>query len=218
MFNPLAHERCPKDNINQPPSSSPDELLPDEQLISSALTGDRAAFNHLVIRHERRLYRFLAKSAHNPADIEDAMQQAVLKAYQNLKRYNPRWRYTTWLFTIALRELRSLQRTRRPTQHAEEFLEAAAPTIAHAIDQDPGDCWRTAQRLLPTQHYTALWLRHGEDLPVRDIAKIMSRPRIWVSVTIHRACATLRNALTPVANKAPAPQSSRLTQSIRGVL
>ena len=199
------------------PTSSPNELLPDEQLISRALAGDKQAFNHLVIRHERRLYRFLAKSAHNLADIEDAMQQAVLKAYQNLKSYNPRWRYTTWLFTIALRELRSLQRKSPTTQH-DSSPEPAAPAVARPIDSDdPGDLWRTAQRLLPTQHYTALWLRHGEDLPVRDIAKIIGRPRIWVSVTLHRACATLRNALTPATNDAPT-QSSRLTQSIRGVL
>src|SRR3954468_15765589 len=117
MFSPLAHERFREATIATNAPSSPHEPLPDEQLISRALTGDKSAFNPLVIRHERRLYRFLAKSAHNPADIEDAMQQAVLKAYQNLKRYNPRWRYTTWLFTIALRELRTLQRTRRPTQH-----------------------------------------------------------------------------------------------------
>ena len=199
------------------PTSSPNELLPDEQLISRALSGDRVAFNHLVIRHERRLYRFLAKSAHNPADIEDAMQQAVLKAYQNLKSYNPRWRYTTWLFAIALRELRSLQR-KSPTTQPDSSPEPAAPAIAHPIDnEEPGDLWRTAQRLLAPQHFTALWLRHGEDLPVRDIAKIIGRPRIWVSVTLHRACATLRNALTPATNNAPT-QSSRLTQSIRGVL
>jgi RNA polymerase sigma-70 factor (ECF subfamily) len=177
------------------------------------LAGERAAFNHLVLRHQRRLYRFLAKSANNPADIEDAMQQAVLKAYTHLARYNPRWRYTTWLFTIALRELRTLTRTRR-IQQVETFPE---PEARATIDDEPGDLWRTAKRLLAPQHYTALWLRHGEDLPVRDIAKIMSRPRIWVSVTLHRACATLRNALTPATVNAPA-QSSRLTSSIRGVL
>jgi RNA polymerase sigma-70 factor (ECF subfamily) len=211
MFRPSNHQIRPVSATIAP--SSEDELLPDEQLVSRTLTGDRAAFNHLVIRHERRLYRFLAKSAHNPADIEDAMQQAVLKAYQNLKSYNPRWRYTTWLFTIALRELRTLARRHR-AQQADSFPE---PVARPDIDQDPGDLWRTAQRLLAPQHYTALWLRHGEDLPVRDIAKIIGRPRIWVSVTIHRACATLRNALTPNGSEPPT-QSARLTRSIRGVL
>ncbi|MDB5320088.1 MAG: hypothetical protein JWN40_1719 [Phycisphaerales bacterium] len=203
-------------SANSLPPSSPDELLPDEQLVLRALTGDKGAFNQLVIRHERRLFRFLSRTAANAADIEDAMQQGMLKAYLHLARYNPRWRFTTWLFTIALRELRTLQRN-APTRH-EASDEPAAPPVVHPIDNDdPGDLWRAAHRLLHPQQYTALWLRHGEDLPVRDIAKIMRRPRIWVSVTLHRACATLRTAAVGQsgarANDAPA-----LSRSIRGVL
>jgi RNA polymerase sigma-70 factor (ECF subfamily) len=197
------------------PPSPPDELLPDEQLVARALTGDKGAFNQLVIRHERRLFRFLSRSAANAADIEDAIQQGMLKAYLNLARYNARWRFTTWLFTIALRELRTLQR-HSPT-HQEPSLEPAAPPVIHPIDNDdPGDLWRAARRLLHPQQYTALWLRHGEDLPVRDIAKIMRRPRIWVSVTLHRACAALRSAVSPPG--ARATDAPALSRSIRGVL
>jgi RNA polymerase sigma-70 factor (ECF subfamily) len=197
------------------PPSSPDELLPDEQLVARALAGEKSAFNQLVIRHERRLFRFLSRSAANAADVEDAMQQAMLKAYLHLTRYDLRWRFTTWLFTIALRELRTLKRN-APTHHAASH-EPAAPPVAHPIDNDdPGDLWQTARRLLHPQHYTALWLRHGEDLPVRDIAKIMRRPRIWVSVTLHRACAALRTAVGP--SGARADDAPALSRSIRGVL
>ena len=201
-------------------SSSPDELLSDEQLVACALKGDKAAFNDLVIRHERRLFRFLSRSAADPADVEDAMQQAMLKAYLNLARYNPRWRFTTWLFTIALRELRNLRRG-RSAERIESHHEPVAPAVVHPIDNDdPGELWRVARRLLPPQHYTALWLRHGEDLPLADIAKIMSRPRIWVSVTIHRACACLRGAVNskPIAPVAERRSVSRVKSVIRGVL
>ena len=172
-----------------------DELPSDGQLVSRALAGEKRAFNELVLRHERRLFRFLSRGSANSADVEDAMQQALLKAYLNLARYNPKWRFTTWLFTIALRELRSLERRRRPTTRGTDH-EPAAPASVHVVEQDdPGDLWRAARRLLKPEHYTALWLRHGEDLPVADVAKVMGRPRVWVSVTLHRACATLRAAL-----------------------
>jgi len=170
------------------------ELPSDGQLVSRALAGEKRAFNELVLRHERRLFRFLSRGSANAADVEDAMQQALLKAYVNLARYDPRWRFTTWLFTIALRELRSLERRRPKTRQAAE--EPVAPAEVHAMERDePGDLWCAARRLLKPQHYTALWLRHGEDLPVADVAKVMGRPRVWVSVTLHRACATLRAAL-----------------------
>jgi RNA polymerase sigma-70 factor (ECF subfamily) len=173
-------------------SSSPGELLSDEQLVARTLAGQRQAFNDLVARHERRLFRFLSKNARNEADVEDAMQHAFVKAFTKLASYDPRWRFTTWLFTIALRELRSLHRVAGPRAAAlDAGHEPAAPA---APDREPGDLWALAKRVLSPRHYAALWLRYGEDLPARDIAKVMNRPRIWVSVTLHRACTTVREA------------------------
>jgi RNA polymerase sigma-70 factor, ECF subfamily len=183
------------------PTSSGLELLDDEQLVARALGGAREAFNVLVVRHERRLFRFLCRGAATEADAEDAMQQAMVKAYLNLAKYDPRWRFTTWLFTIALRELRTIRRTRGrgPTVGALDAAnEAAAPAngdVLAAMD-GPGDLWRAARRVLKDPAYTALWLRYGEDLAVRDVARVMGRPRIWVSVTLHRACAAVRAVVT----------------------
>jgi RNA polymerase sigma-70 factor (ECF subfamily) len=174
--------------------TSNDEL-PDEELVSRALTGKRDAFTTLVRRHERRLFRFLARNTASDADVEDAMQQALLKAYVHLAKYNPRWRFTTWLFTIALRELRSAARRHPRMSPLHPTLDPAAPREQTFIDRDPGDLWLAARRLLTAPQYTALWLRYGEDLAVRDVARAMSRPRVWVSVTLHRACATLRQAV-----------------------
>ena len=179
-----------------------------------AKVGGRDAFNQLVLRHERRLFRFLCKSASNAADVEDAMQQALLKAYLKLAQYNPRWRFTTWLFTIAVRELRSLRhRPGPPTMTLNASHEPAAPPVVPAADlDDKGGLWFTARSLLKPQQYTALWLRYGEDMPARDIARILGRPRIWVSVTLHRACALLRQTTERDANESPDAQLKSKTR------
>jgi RNA polymerase sigma-70 factor (ECF subfamily) len=184
-------------------STSSLELLSDEQLVLRAKGGGRDAFNQLVLRHERRLYRFLCKNAANAADVEDAMQQAMLKAYLKLAQYNPRWRFTTWLFTIAVRELRSLSYRSGPVMTALDASPepAAAPVERAADPNEPDDVWLMARTILNPQHFAALWLRYGEDLPARDIGKILGRPRIWVSVTLHRACATLREATAGAGNE-----------------
>lgn len=204
------------------PSISDDELLSDEQLVSRALGGAKDAFNQLILRHQRRLFRFLSSNAKCAADAEDALQHALLKAYLKLSSYNPKWRFTTWLFTIALRELRTLNR--RATLGATSLQAHNQPAPA-AKDHSPGELWSAAKRLLKSQHYTALWLRYGEDLPARDIAKILKRPRIWVSVTLHRACATLRESINSDAGWARPtipPQHHRPTNTLhrtaRGVL
>lgn len=191
-------------------STSSLELLSDEQLVLRARAGGRDAFNQLVSRHERRLYRFLCKNAANDADVEDAMQQAMLKAYLKLGQYNPRWRFTTWLFTIAVRELRTLSQRRGPaTMGLDASHEPAAAPVERAADtNEPDDIWLMARSILNPQHFAALWLRYGEDLPARDIGKILGRPRIWVSVTLHRACATLRQATAEAENKTRESQLS----------
>jgi RNA polymerase sigma-70 factor (ECF subfamily) len=174
-------------------SSEIDEVLSDEHLVGRTLDGAREAFNQLVVRHEARLFRFLSRTSPNAADVEDAMQRAFVKAYQKLGTFDPRYRFTTWLFTIAVRELRSMRR--RPSAAVgslEDAHEAVAPA---AVDREPGDLWAAARRLLTSGQYTALWLRYGEDLEVREVARVMGRPRVWVSVTLHRACAALRGVV-----------------------
>jgi len=180
-------------------SNSP-SILSDEALASRAAGGEREAFGLLVTRHEQRLFRFLSRAAANTADVEDAMQQAMVKAYVNLARYNPRWKFTTWLYTIALRELRTIGRRsssgirRVGLSDASDVADRGAelPHEALAAQQDGADLWMLAQRVLNIQQYTALWLRFGEDLAPKEVARVMRRPRIWVSVTLHRACGVLR--------------------------
>ncbi len=208
--------RLPNYALASPVSSSPNDLLdplPDEQLIARTLRGHRDAFSALVRRHEQRLFRFLSRTTVNVADVEDAMQHAFVKAFTKLGTYNPKYQFTTWLFTIALRELRSLHRgsALKTTPLADHHHPPAPPVADHA----PGDTWAAARRLLNPTHFTALWLRYGEDLPARDIAKIMNRPRIWVSVTLHRACATLRGVLEPTTTAPPSPKGAKNSPSPR---
>jgi len=193
----------------------------DEALASRAAGGEREAFNQLVLRHEQRLFRFLSRAAANTSDVEDAMQQAMIKAYVNLKRYNPRWKFTTWLYTIALRELRSIGRRassgiRRTTLESAAELADSAIVPAHEIlaaRNDGAELWMIAQRVLNLQQYTALWLRFGEDLAPKEVAKVMRRPRIWVSVTLHRACGVLRQFAAdpnePAPNRPPLHSADR---------
>ncbi len=185
------------------------DTLSDEELASRALKGAREAFNHLAIRHETRLFRFLSKNAANTSDVEDAMQQAMVKAYVNLHRYDSRWKFTTWLYTIALRELRTIGRRAgagprmSSMDQAQHLTDSGAGDAAGqlAARDDGADMWALAKRVLNPQQYTALWLRFGEDLAPREVARVMRRPRIWVSVTLHRACAALREIADQQADR-----------------
>ena len=121
----------------------------DKELVARTLGGDRSAFNDLIIRHERRLFRLLSRMASNNADVEDAMQQALIKSYVHLARDNPRWSFATWLYAIALRELRTIQRRPKASSLS---ADTAAPESADRV----GDLWHTAKKILNSRQYTVL--------------------------------------------------------------
>lgn len=159
------------------------------ELIARAKAGSADAFAALVGLHQDRLYRFLLSRCHARADAEDAMQEAFINAFRYLDSYNSRWEFSTWLYRIGLRELGKLRARNEP------LTEPPAP--ATDKDEDPlaaciaanqrENLWLTARAALGEQAFTAMWLRYAEDMPVKDVARVMGRPAVWVRVTVHRA-------------------------------
>ena len=72
-------------------------------LIDAAKAGSVGAFTELVGRYREGLLRFLITRCSSVADAEDALQDTMINAYRYLKSYDPRWRFSTWLYRIAIR-------------------------------------------------------------------------------------------------------------------
>ncbi len=89
------------------------EPATDAALAGAARAGNVRAFEELARRHQDRLLRFLLQRTRSRADAEDALQNALLKAYRYIQQYDARWAFATWLFAIASRELTSIQRRER---------------------------------------------------------------------------------------------------------
>jgi RNA polymerase sigma-70 factor (ECF subfamily) len=85
-------------------------------LVAAAKRGDLSAFNELVGRYERKIFRLTMNITRNHEDAEDAMQDAFLKAYAHLKEFEGHSRFYTWLVRIAANEALMKLRKRRPNQ------------------------------------------------------------------------------------------------------
>src|SRR5262244_2140638 len=96
----------------QPKVSEPvsDELA----LVQSAKGGDVAAFEELVKRYDRNVFRIAQHITQNREDAEDVVQDAFLKAYQNLEQFQGQSKFYTWLVRIAVNEALMRLRRRRP--------------------------------------------------------------------------------------------------------
>src|SRR5580658_3274283 len=100
------------------PKRIPSTIVRDDEsaLVSAAKGGDTGAFEELVNRYERKIFRLGMNITQNREDAEDVMQDAFLKSYQNLDRFQGDSRFYTWLVRIAVNEALMKLRKRRPNQ------------------------------------------------------------------------------------------------------
>jgi len=175
-----------------------------EALALAAQAGSVQAFEALVSRFEAPLYRFLWVRTRDAAAAEDLTQDAFLRAWQNLARYDPRWRFSTWLYTLAERLCISARRSRgkEPAVSSSDVdlgaVTAGRDPSHEAAERDEGrELWETATRILRPEERTALWLRYAEDLSMEEIGSVLGRPTVTVRVLLFRARGRLAAALEP---------------------
>jgi RNA polymerase sigma-70 factor (ECF subfamily) len=167
------------------------DQLTDEELACRARAGSMGCFEELVRRYQVPLLRFLQLRSPRPREAEDILQDAFLRAFQSLAKYQEQYPFKTWLFTIAYRLAVS---SARKASNAKECLR----TDRRASDQPGPDqsimrresrnrLWAIARENLTDEQYAALWLHYVEDTSPREIAAVMGRSWVWVRTALHRA-------------------------------
>src|SRR6266436_7600976 len=119
----------------------------EHQLVAAAKSGDVTAFEELVNRYERKIFRLTMNITRNREDAEDAMQDAFMKAYSHLDKFHEDSRFYTWLVRIAANEALMRLRKRRPNQVSlDEPIEGEDDFIPQQIqDWGPSPEQRYAQ-------------------------------------------------------------------------
>lgn len=166
----------------------------EHDLINRAQAGSVAAYEQIVKHYQDRLLRFLMLRGMQQADAEDTAQTAFVRAWQNLTGYQSKWRFSTWLYTIARRcalehKLPTNQQTLNDSTLAETDLELD-PCLTEQLRDN---VWSVARNQLEAPAFQALWLHHAEGFSGKETAQIMQRSTVWVRVTLHRARKQLRN-------------------------
>ena len=195
-----------------------------EALALEAQGGSVQAFEALVARFEAPLYRFLWMRTHDAAAAEDLTQEAFLRAWQKLAHYDARWRFSTWLYTLAERLCISARRARGQGPsltgaEAELASVSAGQDPAHeAAERDEGRAlWETATRILRPEERSALWLRYAEDLSMEEIGTILGRPAVTVRVLLFRARGRLCDALEERGQRPPLEHPAFAKESLGGL-
>ncbi len=185
------------------PGSDVDERQAESELARRARRGDAAAFDELVERFHRPVYRFCWRLLRF-ADAEDLAQDTFVRAFVHFERFDPERPVLPWLIAIARRLCLDLLRRRKLMARVEtgpvENLAAPGPEgVASAREQ----LSRLDRALadLDEGPREAIILFHIQDMSYRDIAAALEVPMGTVMTWLHRGRAQLRRALedAPIA-------------------
>jgi RNA polymerase sigma-70 factor (ECF subfamily) len=185
--------------------------LADEQLVDETLAGDRDAFGALVLRHQRGLGNYIFRLVGSRDVATDLSQEVFLKVFTSLSSFDPRYRFTTWLYRIASNSAIDHLRRRQPrtlslSQPVATDEAPGAPAIA-GTDPSPDDVLRgrelsarisSAIEDLPTGYRQLILLRHRQNCRYDEIARITRLPLGTVKNRIFRAREILRARLADV--------------------
>jgi len=160
----------------------------DTALISDCKRGDRKALETLVRRYEKPIYNAAYRMLGNPDDAADITQIAFLKVFENLDRYDPKFKFFSWIYRIAVNESINFLKRRG---HQEPFDDKQASNL-----RDPEamveagyicDCVQAVLMELQQEHRAVIVLRHFSECSYHEIGEILQIPEQTVKSRLYTA-------------------------------
>jgi RNA polymerase sigma-70 factor (ECF subfamily) len=186
--------------------------LPDADVVSLAQQGRESAFRELVRRYERPVFSLVFRMVRDRETAEELAQETFIKVLNNVDRYQPQFKFSSWLFKIAnniaidhLRKRQIVTISMDGSPHAATAAEAEATSFDVAIRQESALEEMEARELgseiekaiakLRPEYRSCIMLRHVEGRSYEEIAATLDLPLGTVKTYIHRARIQLRDAL-----------------------
>jgi RNA polymerase sigma-70 factor, ECF subfamily len=190
---------------------SPD---PDIELMVAFQRGSTSAFEQLLVKYNKLIVNFIYKFVNNIGEAEELAQDVFLKIYLARNSYEPRARFSSWIYRIAANEgIKAAHKKRRvffwharqDDNGATDDLEALPDGMADAehglADRETGNIVRMAINSLPKKEKLAIVLLRYQDLSYSEIAEVMNCTEGAVKTYIHRGKLHLRDFMLPYITK-----------------
>jgi RNA polymerase sigma-70 factor (ECF subfamily) len=181
-----------------------------EEVAGGLRRRDPALLDYLIQQHQYRLFRYLLMLTGSREEAEDLFQETWIRVLEKGHQYKKRWKFETWLFTIArhlaidfLRRRRpqSLDALREPAGTARPF-ELEDTTSSSAFEQafqgEEAASVATALGHLPAWYREVLTLRFHEDMELEEIARVVDSPLSTVKSRLYRGLEMLRKWLKDI--------------------
>jgi len=180
----------------------------DEQLIADYLGGDRKSLEILIRRYLKPIYGFVYRYVGNSQDAEDITQDAFVKMWRNLKRFDKRKSFKTWVFTIAKNTAMDVLKKKKTIPFSEFDNEEGENILTETLADQRFLADKVFERasivqllqsaidnLLP-KYRLVLSLRYNDNLNFREIAEILGEPLNTIKSRHRRALTIFKKNLT----------------------
>ena len=181
----------------------------DEELVAAILDGETEQYTELVRRYQGRVVNYLYRLLHSVDDAHDLAQDVFLRVYRALDRYNPEYKFSTWLFRVARNAAIDVVRKRKlqvvsmhgqeredGTSSAWDFPDGGPGPYGDARNRERGDAIRLAIEELPMEYRELISLRHYAELSYGEIAEMKDMPLGTVKNKLFRGRQMLKEKLS----------------------
>jgi RNA polymerase sigma-70 factor, ECF subfamily len=157
-------------------------------LLRRAKAGDTAAFEKILVQHDRRVFRTALRLLGCVEDAQDATQEVCLKLHKHLRRFDNSRTLAPWLYRVTVNTCRNLA-AKRKTHVPLDSLDLALPAEQGMLrnrEEQRQVLWMSLRRL-PEKERAALVLRDLEDLPTAEVARILGSSEATVRSQVSSA-------------------------------
>jgi len=177
--------------------------MDDLKIIESCLLGNTQMFSRLIDNYKNMVYNLAYRMSNNPQEAEDISQEAFLHTYQSLARFNPSYKFSTWLYQITLNIIKDKHKKKEIDYVS---LDTPVETDDSEFYPQPADLTNNPEQIisqkenlkacsLPLKYREVIVLRHLHDLSYIEIANILKLPQGTVKIRLYRAREQLKKIL-----------------------
>jgi RNA polymerase sigma-70 factor (ECF subfamily) len=171
----------------------------DSELVSRCLNGDNEAFSELISRYKRLIYSVAYKFSRDSEEVDDMAQEAFIKIYRSLSRYDDQYKFSTWSVKVAtnicLDHVRRKKINSVSLEEVENFTGTRNSPEEYYLRKEKSQVLKDAIDDLPEIYRVPIVMYHQKGMSYKEIADYLDKPMSIIKNRIFRARNTLKQSL-----------------------